>query len=123
MQTFFAILRAVYLFLSVLTTAILVYQLLIALFAAGKLKKAVPRSDRMHRFAVLISARNEREVIGFLLDSLAAQDYPRELFDLFVIADHCTDDTADVAHCPQVGREPSGNAGKEAVGGENILYG
>ena len=94
MQTFFAVLRAVYLFLSVLTTAILVYQLLIAFFSAGKLKNAVPRSDRMHRFAVLIAARNEREVIGFLLDSLAAQDYPRELFDLFVIADHCTDDTA-----------------------------
>jgi len=97
MQIFSAILRSVYLFLSVITTTILVYQILISLFAAGKLKKPVPQNQRMHRFAILISARNEREVIGFLLDSLQDQHYPRELFDLFVIADNCTDNTAAVA--------------------------
>ncbi len=51
-----------------------------------------------HRFAVVICARHEEAVIGQLLDSLAVQEYPREFFEIFVIADNCTkDDTAGAA--------------------------
>ena len=50
-----------------------------------------------HKFAVMIAARNEEKVIGNLLDSIAKQDYPSELVDIFVIADNCTDSTADIA--------------------------
>lgn len=50
-----------------------------------------------HRYAVVISARNERSVIGQLIQSIKAQDYPTDLVDVFVVADNCTDDTADVA--------------------------
>lgn len=52
---------------------------------------------KIHRYAVLIAARNEREVIGQLIDSVRAQDYPAELIDIFVAADNCTDDTALIA--------------------------
>ncbi len=51
----------------------------------------------MHRFAVLISARNEQAVIGKLIDSLKRQSYPAELIRVFVCADNCTDDTAEIA--------------------------
>lgn len=50
-----------------------------------------------HRYAVVISARNESAVIGQLVESIKAQNYPQELVDVFVIADNCTDDTAEVA--------------------------
>ena len=50
-----------------------------------------------HRYAVVISARNERTVVGQLIQSIKAQNYPKELVDVFVIADNCTDDTAEVA--------------------------
>jgi cellulose synthase/poly-beta-1,6-N-acetylglucosamine synthase-like glycosyltransferase len=50
-----------------------------------------------HRFAVLVSARNERAVIGDLIHSIQVQNYPQELIDIFVIADNCTDDTAEIA--------------------------
>ena len=50
-----------------------------------------------HRFAVLISARNEEAVLGHLLDSIRAQDYPSDLITTFVVADNCTDATAQVA--------------------------
>ncbi|MDD6679503.1 MAG: glycosyltransferase family 2 protein [Firmicutes bacterium] len=53
--------------------------------------------ETLHRFAVLIAARNESAVIGNLLDSLRAQNYPAELLDLYVVADNCTDDTAAIA--------------------------
>ena len=48
-------------------------------------------------FAALISARNESNVIGQLLDTINSQNYPSELLDAIVIADNCTDDTAQVA--------------------------
>ena len=47
-----------------------------------------------YRFAVLIAARNEERVIGGLVRSLLAQNYPRELFDVYVIPNNCTDHTA-----------------------------
>ena len=51
----------------------------------------------LRKYAVLISARNEQQVIAQLLDSIDKQDYPRELITVFVVADNCTDLTAEVA--------------------------
>lgn len=50
-----------------------------------------------HRFAVMVSARNESAVIGDLIHSIHVQNYPQELIDIFVVADNCTDNTADIA--------------------------
>ena len=49
------------------------------------------------KFAVLIPARNESMVISNLIDSLKRQSYPKELFDIFVVPNNCTDDTKDVS--------------------------
>ncbi len=51
----------------------------------------------MHRFAVLVAARNEEAVIGQLIESIQMQDYPSELVDVYVVADNCDDSTASVA--------------------------
>ena len=62
------------------------------------LKKEKPHKPaELHRYAVLISARNEELVIGNLLDSISEQDYPSRLVRVFVVADNCTDKTAKVA--------------------------
>lgn len=57
-----------------------------------RLAKAVP-----HRYAVMISARNEEAVIGNLIESIRRQKYPAGLVSIFVVADNCTDRTAAVA--------------------------
>ena len=49
------------------------------------------------RFAVLIAARNEELVIGPLINSLLTQNYPAELYDIWVIPNNCTDNTARAA--------------------------
>ena len=49
------------------------------------------------RFAVLIAARNEELVIGPLINSLLTQEYPAELYDIWVIPNNCTDNTAMAA--------------------------
>ncbi len=52
---------------------------------------------KQHKYAVLVAARNEEGVIANLIDSIRSQDYPSELVDIFVVADNCTDGTADTA--------------------------
>lgn len=55
------------------------------------------KPEVLHRFAVLICARNEREVIGELIRSIQSQTYDQSLLTIFVMADNCTDDTAEIA--------------------------
>ncbi len=62
------------------------------------IKKPKPHTEEtLHRYAVLIAARNEENVIANLIASIKAQDYPAELIDTYVIADNCTDRTAEIA--------------------------
>lgn len=53
-------------------------------------------AGKQNRLAVLISARNESAVVGHLLDSLKDQTFPRERFEIFVAADNCCDNTAEL---------------------------
>ena len=46
------------------------------------------------KFAVLVAARNEELVIGPLINSLLTQEYPSELYDIWVIPNNCTDNTS-----------------------------
>ena len=63
------------------------------IFFTRKFKPA----KNQHKYAILIAARNESTVIGNLIASIRAQDYPAELIDIFVAADNCTDNTAEIA--------------------------
>lgn len=82
---------------SVLLTAYLIYFGVIAV--AGLIKKApkAPAAQPKKKFACVVAARNEAAVIGNLVDSLKAQAYPAELFDIIVAPNNCTDDTEAVA--------------------------
>ncbi len=70
---------------------------LVRMLANKSEKKGAKPKITNHSFAVLISARNEEAVIGYLIDSIKSQSYPEELISIFVVADNCTDSTADVA--------------------------
>ncbi len=48
-------------------------------------------------FALVVAAHNEEQVIGPLVDNLMNLDYPRRLYDVYVVADNCTDNTASIA--------------------------
>ncbi|MFZ5632003.1 MAG: glycosyltransferase family 2 protein [Bacillota bacterium] len=49
------------------------------------------------RFALITAAHNEEAVIRYHIESLKKLNYPPELFDIYIIADNCTDNTANVA--------------------------
>ncbi|MCO6559146.1 MAG: glycosyltransferase family 2 protein [Bifidobacterium sp.] len=55
-----------------------------------------PPAPMDKRYAVLISARNEENVVPNLIDSIRAQIYPAKLVDIWLVADNCTDKTAEV---------------------------
>ena len=78
-------------------TFIMVYQIVIGFFGFGKAKKDYKDHDPQSRFLVLVPAHNEEKVIGDIIRNLNDMDYPKELYDFYIIADNCTDNTAEVA--------------------------
>ena len=68
-------------------------------FAVARLLKKRRRftAQKLCRYAVLIAARNESAVIAQLLESIRGQNYPQDLVHIYVVADNCTDNTAQIA--------------------------
>ena len=73
------------------------YQLAISVCSLVKLKDKPLLINKNHRFMAIIPAHNEASVIGNLVESLKKQNYSKELYDIYVIADNCTDNTAQIA--------------------------
>ena len=82
--------------IAVVFTVCYAYQL-IYLAIPFFIRKVKHKSIKKHKFAVLISARNEEKVIGNLIETIKMQDYPQKLIKVFVVADNCTDNTAQVS--------------------------
>ncbi len=77
---------------------ITLYYLILSLF--GIYKKRDNGADNCtpkKKFALVVAAHNEEMVIGKIIESLEALDYPKNLYDIFIIADNCTDNTAKIA--------------------------
>ena len=66
---------------------------IIGLFA----KKRFPKTETKLRYGIIISARNEENVIGALLDSIRSNNYPQDKLQVFVVAHNCDDRTAEIA--------------------------
>jgi cellulose synthase/poly-beta-1,6-N-acetylglucosamine synthase-like glycosyltransferase len=71
------------------------YQLVLTFFGLRKPKQGKSHAPQKS-FAVLVAAHNEEQVVGALMENLRQLDYPKELYDVFVICDNCSDGTADV---------------------------
>lgn len=93
-------------FLQILSYLLKILQAFIGLFYIHRLllvavgfftTRKFPAAKSQHKYAFLIAARNEEAVIGQLIDSIRSQDYPSDLLAVFVVADNCTDRTAEVA--------------------------
>ena len=80
-----------------IVTIFWLYQLLISVCSLVKLKDKPLKVKKDHRFMAIIPAHNEEEVVANLIESLKNQNYNKELYDIYVIADNCTDRTAQVA--------------------------
>ena len=78
-------------------TAFWCYQFVISLCALVKLKDKPYLTNKNHKFMAIIPAHNEEAVVANLIESLKNQTYDKNLYDIYVIADNCTDNTAKYA--------------------------
>ncbi|MDD4587824.1 MAG: glycosyltransferase family 2 protein [Heliobacteriaceae bacterium] len=72
------------------------YYLVLSLFGLWR-KREEPLVAPSKTFALVVAAHNEEAVIGPLVENLQGLDYPRELYEIFIVADNCTDATAVIA--------------------------
>jgi len=77
------------------TTAYLV-GLAAAYYFTKKEKDDVKTADSIHRFAILVPAHNEEMLVSNICKSLSELQYPKEIYEVYVIADNCMDNTVEI---------------------------
>ncbi|MEM4265297.1 MAG: glycosyltransferase family 2 protein [Thermoplasmata archaeon] len=82
--------------ISILITILYVHYVYYAIKGFKK-RKSSTHAAPQKRFAILIPARNEQGVIADAVRSAIANDYPRNLYDVFIIVDDSNDPTAQIA--------------------------
>lgn len=74
-----------------------IYQLLVCIIGLTKKKISKEYKFKEHKFMAVIPAHNEEKVIEDIIESLKEQNYKKGYVDIYVIADNCTDKTAQIA--------------------------
>lgn len=74
-----------------------IYQVVISICSLINFKEKKILVEKTNRFMAIIPAHNEEAVVENLIASLKKQDYPKDSYDIYVIADNCTDNTAKIA--------------------------
>jgi cellulose synthase/poly-beta-1,6-N-acetylglucosamine synthase-like glycosyltransferase len=82
--------------IQILLSVFLVWSFLVAVLGTfAKVREAKGKAAVANfNYAVVICAHNEAAVISNLLTCLQVQTYPQDKFHTFLLADHCTDETA-----------------------------
>lgn len=83
--------------ISVFFTIYGLYYVITGLFAFAKPKKNSSVNEAIHKFSIIIAARNEEAVIGNLIDSLKKQNYPKDSYEISVIINNSTDNTYKIS--------------------------
>jgi len=80
--------------IGIIYTVLKAYQFLyyLGVFKRKKFKE----SNNYHSYGICIAARNEEKVIRNLLESISRQDYPKNKIKIFIVADNCSDNTANI---------------------------
>ncbi len=91
------VLETIFLFLFICIAPLLIYQLFLSVLALFAHKRSSFETDKQRKFAFIVPAHNEEKVIAQTLYSLSGLIYPKKLFDVYVVADNCTDETAVIA--------------------------
>lgn len=97
MEHLFSALYFIVAILSVWAIAMMIFLIFITIKGFRKSGKDYADRDPQNKFLILIPAHNEEAVISGIINSINSQDYPKELYDYYILADNCTDRTAEVA--------------------------
>ncbi|HEY1390379.1 MAG TPA: glycosyltransferase family 2 protein [Ktedonobacterales bacterium] len=104
-MTLLPIARGALLALEALLALPLLYLLALAVSATiGTIRRphAPDGKEPTSHFAIVVPAHDEEVLIGTMLSSLARIDYPADCYDIHIIADNCSDRTAEIARAASV---------------------
>lgn len=93
-----SVLKAFVFVLQIVLFPFATYHFVVSMFGWFKRKEeSADKYEPVNRFAMLVAAHNEEHVIGSIVRNLKSLDYPKDMYDIFVIADNCSDNTARIA--------------------------
>ena len=84
-------------FVQLVFLALGLYFFVISLFSFFPRREEAEEGDDVHSFALVVPAHNEQAVIDNIVESMKELDYPKDKYEIFVVADNCTDHTAQFA--------------------------
>lgn len=90
--------NSAFLLLQILLLSIFIYYFVVSMFGWFK-RKGIPADtfSMDKKFALIVAAHNEEAVIGNIVRNLKRLKYPKDKYDVYVIADNCDDSTARIA--------------------------
>jgi len=91
----FYVLTAVVTVSQFIILAVLIYYYFVSIFGWQKFDEEKDYTPEK-RFALITAAHNEEAVIRYHIESLKKLNYPKELYDIYIIADNCSDRTAEI---------------------------
>lgn len=91
--------QIIYLIFSIIFQVLALFMILFVIFFIIGLffKKKFPESKEKSKIGIVVSARNEENVIVNLIKSVKEANYPQDLVSVFIVAHNCTDKTAKLA--------------------------
>ncbi|WP_235953915.1 glycosyltransferase family 2 protein [Mucilaginibacter inviolabilis] len=88
---------ALHSFVSLFLTGIYLLLLIYLMRGWSRIKVTpVKKVSFQTKVTILIAARNEEERIKLTIEDVLAQDYPKHLFEVIIVDDHSTDNTAAI---------------------------
>lgn len=91
------ILQIINYIISTLMIVLYFNQFIYIVFSLFVKPKKYKETENYHTYGFIICGKNEELVIGNLINSIKQQDYPKDKIHIFVCADNCTDNTANIA--------------------------
>jgi 1,2-diacylglycerol 3-beta-glucosyltransferase len=98
MSTLFLVANFVLLLALLIPAGMVIYLLLLTVAAClARGRQLKPANPPTNRILFLIPAHNEASLLPATLANLRQLDYPAELYEVHVVADNCSDNTAELA--------------------------
>lgn len=95
-MNYVTIVNLIFLIVGVLVSLYLIHFLFFMIVSIFH-KRRFPKVEEKCRYGILVSAKDEENVIPRLIHSLRDADYPKDKLDLYIVAHNCKDNTAEVA--------------------------
>ena len=95
-MNYVSIINIIFFIISVLLTIYLFHYFFFAIVGLFH-RKTFPKAEEKCRYGIIVSAKDEENVIPRLIKSIRDADYPQDKLDIYIIAHNCKDKTADVS--------------------------